>query len=115
MPLPRRAEAWDLLTEWTQSDSLRKHGLAVEAAMRAYARRFWRDEELWGITGLIHDLDFERYPNMDDPVNGHPRTAIRVFRERDYPCGTDTGGYGPCALFGRATHDATRCSPLCCR
>jgi putative nucleotidyltransferase with HDIG domain len=85
MPLPSRAEAWELLCEWTQSDSLRKHGLAVEASMRAYARRFGTDEELWGVTGLVHDLDFERYPDMDDPANGHPRTALRLFRELDYP------------------------------
>src|SRR5512135_431656 len=85
MSLPSRDEAWDLLCEWTQSDSLRKHALAVEASMRAYARRFNADEELWGITGLVHDLDFERYPDMEDPVNGHPRSALRVFRELDYP------------------------------
>ena len=85
MPLPSREEAWALLCEWIQSDSLRKHVLAVEAAMRAYAHRFGEDEELWGITGLIHDLDFERYPDMDDPANGHPRTSLRLFRELDYP------------------------------
>jgi predicted hydrolase (HD superfamily) len=85
MPLPSRAEAWDLLCEWTQSDSLRKHGLAVEASMRAYARRFGDDEELWGMTGLIHDLDFERYPDMNESVNGHPRASLRLFRELDYP------------------------------
>jgi predicted hydrolase (HD superfamily) len=81
MTLLTREQAWDLVCEWIQSDSLRKHVLAVEAAMRAYARRFGQDEELWGVTGLIHDLDFERYPDMADPVNGHPRTAIRLFRE----------------------------------
>jgi putative nucleotidyltransferase with HDIG domain len=85
MPLPTRAEAWDLVCEWIQSDSLRKHILAVEAAMRAYARRFGGDEELWGITALVHDLDFERFPDMDNPVNGHPRTALRLLRERNYP------------------------------
>jgi putative nucleotidyltransferase with HDIG domain len=85
MPTPTRDEAWDLVCEWIQSDSLRKHVLAVEAAMRAYARRFGADEALWAVTGLVHDLDFERYPNMDDPVNGHPRTALRLFRERGYP------------------------------
>jgi len=68
-----------------QSDSLRKHVLAVEAAVRAYARRFGEDEEFWGATALLHDLDFERYPDMDDPVNGHPRTALRMFREWGYP------------------------------
>jgi len=85
MPLPSRAEAWALVCEWIQTDSLRKHVLAVEAAMRAYARRFGEDEELWGITALVHDLDFERYPDMDDPVNGHPRTALRVLQQLDYP------------------------------
>src|SRR5512136_1359541 len=85
MSQPTRAEAWELVCEWIQSDSLRKHVLAVEASMRAYARRFVGDEELWGVTGLVHDLDFERFPNMDDPVNGHPRTSLRVFRELDYP------------------------------
>ena len=85
MPTPSRDEAWDLVCEWIQSDSLRKHVLAVEAAMRAYARRFGADEALWAVTGLVHDLDFERYPDMDDPINGHPRTALRLFRERGYP------------------------------
>jgi predicted hydrolase (HD superfamily) len=85
MPLPSRAEAWELVCEWIQSDSLRKHVLAVEAAMRAYARRFGGDEELWGVTALVHDLDFERFPDMDDPVNGHPRTALRLLGELDYP------------------------------
>lgn len=85
MPLPTRQEAWNLVCQWVQSDSLRKHMLAVEAALRAYARKYGEDEELWGITGLLHDLDFERYPDMDDPVNGHPRTALRLFREMDFP------------------------------
>ena len=53
--------------------------------MRAYARRFGGDEETWGVTALVHDLDFERFPDMDDPVNGHPRTALRLLRELDYP------------------------------
>jgi putative nucleotidyltransferase with HDIG domain len=64
---------------------LRKHALAVEAGVRAYARRFGGDEELWGVTALLHDLDFERYPDMEDPENGHPRTALRYFREHDFP------------------------------
>jgi len=85
MPTPTRDEAWTLVSEWIQSDSLRKHVLAVEAAMRAYARRFGADEALWAVTGLVHDLDFERCPDMDDPINGHPRTALRLFRERGYP------------------------------
>jgi putative nucleotidyltransferase with HDIG domain len=85
MPLPNREEAWNLVCEWIQSESLRKHVLAVEAGVRAYARRLGEDEEFWGVTALLHDLDFERYPDMDDPVNGHPRTALRLFREQDYP------------------------------
>ncbi len=85
MTLPSRDEAWQTVCEWMQSDSLRKHVLAVEAAVRAYARRFGEDEEFWGVTALLHDLDFERYPDMDDPVNGHPRTALRMFREWGYP------------------------------
>jgi putative nucleotidyltransferase with HDIG domain len=77
-----RDDAWTLLTEWTASESLRRHMLAVEAAMRAYAPRFDGDVELWGLTGLLHDLDYERYPNLED---GHPRYAIREFQERGYP------------------------------
>jgi predicted hydrolase (HD superfamily) len=77
-----RSEAWTLLCEWTQSDSLRRHMLAVEAAMRAYAPRWDGDIELWGLTGLLHDLDYERYPDLGD---GHPRYAIRELEARGYP------------------------------
>ena len=77
-----RPEAWSLFCEWTESPSLRKHVLAVEAGMRAYARRFGEDEELWGITGLLHDLDYERYPDLE---TGHPRKALELFRENGYP------------------------------
>jgi predicted hydrolase (HD superfamily) len=77
-----RQDAWNLFCEWTQSDSLRRHMLAVEAAMRAYAPRFDGDTELWGLTGLLHDLDYERYPNLED---GHPRYAIRELESRGYP------------------------------
>jgi putative nucleotidyltransferase with HDIG domain len=79
---PSRAEAWSLVEEWVQSDSLRKHLLAVEAGMRAYARRRGEDEELWGVTGLLHDLDYERYPDLE---TGHPRRALALFEEKDYP------------------------------
>ncbi len=85
MSLPTRVEAYTLLCEWVESESLRRHMLAVEAALRAYARHFHEDEELWGITGLLHDLDYERYANMDDLTNGHPRTELRLFEERHYP------------------------------
>ena len=59
--------------------------LAVEAALRTYARHFGEDEELWGITGLLHDLDYERHSNMADLEHGHPRTELRLFREHNYP------------------------------
>lgn len=74
-----RNDPWNLLCQWVQSDSLRKHMLAVEAAIRAYARKYGEDEALWGITGLLHDLDFERYPDMNDPIDGHPRSGLRLF------------------------------------
>jgi predicted hydrolase (HD superfamily) len=80
-----RPDAWTLLCEWTESDSLRRHMLAVEAAMRGYAERAGLpgDEvELWGLTGLLHDLDYERYPDLRD---GHPRYAMAELRERGYP------------------------------
>ena len=70
------------MCEWIASEALRKHVLGVEAAMRAYARRDGADEELWGITGLVHDLDYERYP---DPDTGHPRYALEELRRRGYP------------------------------
>src|SRR3977135_2123098 len=82
MPQLSREDAWTLLTEWTTSESLLRHMLAVEAAMRAYAPRFDGDVELWGLTGLLHDLDYERHPNLED---GHPRYAIRELEERGYP------------------------------
>jgi putative nucleotidyltransferase with HDIG domain len=85
MSLPAREEAYALLCEWVESDSLRKHMLAVEAAMRSYARYYGEDEELWGITGLLHDLDYEKHPDMDDTENGHPRTELRYFRAHAYP------------------------------
>jgi putative nucleotidyltransferase with HDIG domain len=77
-----RDEAWTLLCEWTESDSLRRHMLAVEAAMRAYARKFGEDEELWGLTGLLHDMDYERYPDLE---TGHPRMAMAELERQGYP------------------------------
>jgi putative nucleotidyltransferase with HDIG domain len=77
-----RDDAWALVCDWIESDSLRKHVLGVEAAMRAYARRDGEDEELWGVTGLVHDLDYERYPDLE---TGHPRHALEELRKRDYP------------------------------
>ena len=78
-----RDEAWDLLTEWVQSPSLRRHCLAVETAMRAYAERFGEDVELWGVVGLLHDMDYERFPDMDDAEKGHPRSTMALLEARD--------------------------------
>jgi putative nucleotidyltransferase with HDIG domain len=82
MSVPSRDEAWDLFCEWTQSDSLRKHVLGVEYAMRAYARKNGQDEELWAVAGIVHDLDYERYPDLE---TGHPRKAIEELGSRGYP------------------------------
>jgi putative nucleotidyltransferase with HDIG domain len=79
---PTRDEAWQLFCEWTESDSLRRHVLGVEAAMRAYAGKYGEDEELWAATGLLHDLDYERHPDLE---TGHPRIALELFSERGYP------------------------------
>jgi len=76
-----RESAWGLLTEFTQSESLRKHALAVEACMRAYARKLRADEEQWGITGLLHDFDYEKYPTPEE----HPSVGSKILRERGYP------------------------------
>ncbi len=76
-----RDEAWQLLTEYTKSDSLLKHAMAVEAAVRGYARRFEEDEEAWGLVGLLHDFDYERWPSLDD----HPFRGCEILREKGYP------------------------------
>jgi putative nucleotidyltransferase with HDIG domain len=76
-----RAQAWSLLCEYTQSESLRKHMLAVEACMRAYARKFGEDENQWGITGLLHDFDYEKYPTPAE----HPFVGNKILEERGYP------------------------------
>ncbi|MCX6543075.1 MAG: HD domain-containing protein [Acidobacteria bacterium] len=78
---PTRDAAWALLTEYTQNESLRKHALAVEAAVRGYARRFGEDEEAWGVAALLHDFDYDRYPDLTD----HPFRGAEVLRERGYP------------------------------
>jgi len=76
-----RQQSWALLCEYTQSENLRKHALAVEAAMRAFARRFGEDEELWGIVGLVHDFDYEKYPTAQD----HPFKGAEILREKGWP------------------------------
>ena len=83
--MPTREEAWELVCEWVTSDSLRKHLLGVEAAMVAYAEKYGEDTEKWAVTGLVHDLDYERYPDLDDTENGHPRTALRLLEEKGWP------------------------------
>jgi putative nucleotidyltransferase with HDIG domain len=76
-----RDDAWQLLTEYTKSDSLLKHAMAVEAAVRGYARRFGEDEEAWGVTALLHDFDYERWPTLGD----HPVKGSEILREKGYP------------------------------
>jgi putative nucleotidyltransferase with HDIG domain len=82
MPAPTRDEAWELFCEWTESESLRKHVLGVEAAMRAYAPQYDGDEELWAATGILHDLDYEKYPDLE---TGHPRYALKELERLGYP------------------------------
>ena len=84
--LPSREEALALVHEYTASDSLRKHMLAVEAAMRAYAAKFGEDPERWGLTGLVHDFDYERFPNAaHSPSEEHPAEGVRILRARGWP------------------------------
>ena len=83
--MPNRADAWNLLCEYTRSESLRKHALAVEACVRAYARKLGGDEETWALTGLLHDFDYERWPNADHhPTQEHPYAGSLILRERGY-------------------------------
>src|SRR6202521_4105835 len=84
--LPTRDDAWDLLCEYTQNESLRKHALAVEACVRAYAKKAGADEELWGTTALLHDFDYERWPNDAHSATAeHPYEGSKILRERGYP------------------------------
>jgi putative nucleotidyltransferase with HDIG domain len=76
-----RSAAWELLTEYTKSESLLKHALAVEAAVRGYARKFGEDEDAWGTVALLHDFDYERWPNLED----HPFRGSEILREKGYP------------------------------
>jgi len=84
--MPDRDDAWKLLCEYTQSESLRKHALAVEACLRAYARKLGADEELWGLAGLVHDFDYERWPNDEHhPDREHPYEGSKILRQKGYP------------------------------
>ena len=78
---PTRERAWETLTRHTQSEALRRHALAVEASVRAYARKFGEDEELWGITALLHDFDWEMHPTLDQ----HPQDGAPILRDEGYP------------------------------
>lgn len=82
MSEPTRDQAWELFCEWTESDSLRKHALAVEACMRSYARIWGEDEERYAVTALVHDLDYEKHPDLE---TGHPRIALAELERLDYP------------------------------
>ena len=83
--MPTRDDAWKLLCEYTQSESLRKHMLAVEACVRAYARKNGADEEVWGLAALLHDFDYERWPNADHAADReHPAEGAKILRERGY-------------------------------
>jgi putative nucleotidyltransferase with HDIG domain len=83
--MPTRDDAWKLLCEYTQSESLRKHMLAVEACVRAYARKSGADEEVWGLAALLHDFDYERWPNADHaPDKEHPAEGAKILREQGY-------------------------------
>jgi putative nucleotidyltransferase with HDIG domain len=79
--VPTRQDAWELLTEYTKGEGLIKHALAVEAAMRAYARKFGKDEEKWGLAGLLHDFDYEQNPAPQD----HPRVGAAILEDQGYP------------------------------
>ena len=84
--VPSRDDALALMHEYTENINLRKHMYAVEAAMRAYARKYREDEDLWGVTGLIHDFDYERFPNEAlSPTEEHPSSGVAILREQGWP------------------------------
>ena len=86
MTIPPRSSTLALMHEYTASESLRKHMLAVEGAMRAYAQKFGEDEDRWGTTGLIHDFDYERFPNnAHSATEEHPAEGVRILRGKGYP------------------------------
>jgi len=103
MSLPSRDEALAIVHEYTASDSLRKHMLAVEAAMRAYASKFGEDPDRWGLVGLVHDYDYERWPNeAHSATEGHPAEGVRRLRERGWPEDILQ------AILGHATYSGVR-------
>jgi putative nucleotidyltransferase with HDIG domain len=92
--IPTRAQAWELLTQYTQSESLLKHALAVEACMVAYAKKYVEDEEQWAVAGLLHDMDYEQHPNLEE----HPYVAAQILTAAGYP------NYIIAAVLGHADH-----------
>lgn len=83
--MPNREDAWRLLCEYTQNENLRRHALGVEACVRAYARKLNADEELWGVAALLHDFDYERWPNAEhSPTSGHPSQGSEILRQNGY-------------------------------
>ena len=102
-PIPARADALALLHEFTASDSLRKHMLAVEAAMRAYAGKWSEDADRWGLAGLMHDFDYEKWPNASHAADAeHPAEGVRLLRSRGYPEDVLQ------AILGHATYTGVR-------
>ena len=108
MSLPDRDEAFQLLCEHTRNPNLVKHMLAVEAAMRAYARKFGQDEDLWGITGLLHDFDYEKHPGPDE----HPMVGVRILTEKGYPPENHPCHQISRRLPGRPTGEPARQGPF---
>ncbi len=94
MSLPSREDAWNLLCEYTKSESLRNHARSVEQVMRAYARKWGEDEDLYGLVGLLHDFDYEKYPTMEK----HPYEGVKILKERGYSEEVIT------AIMGHATY-----------
>ncbi len=92
--IPQRKDAWELLCKFTKSDSLRRHALGVEQVMRCFARKYNEDEELWGMTGLLHDFDYEKYPTPDQ----HPYVGNKILLEKGYPEALTT------AIMGHANY-----------
>lgn len=84
--MPSRNEALNLMQSWVSSESLRKHMLSVETAMRAYAKKYNEDEELWSVCGLLHDFDYEKFPTYDAELkSGHPYEGVKFLKEQNYP------------------------------
>ena len=113
--MPTREDAWKLLCEYTQSESLRKHMLAVEACVRAYARKNGADEDLWGLAALLHDFDYERWPNNDHaPDREHPAEGAKILREHGYNEELDSRHSLPRGILRcrpARLLSSTRCSP----